>query len=413
MVLTRQNKDSQSNPEEEYTALLRSLRWTEGFGLLFVQCSPAEGSRIIDQVRQDLPQKQVEVLSIKDPIENLYDLVDALPNKDDIDVLFIQGIEHSLYDYEKTQLWENPSDHYTYSEKNVPRLLGHLNLSRERFRDHFKICFVFLVPLFALKYLVRRAPDFFDWRSGVLRFRTDPQTVAQESLKLYGDYKEYLTWTQAERNNRILDIQNYLEELDQTRDKASLLLQQGNVFTASNEYKEAIASYDEALKHKPNQDAAWYNRGFALGNLERYEEAIASYDEALKHKPNQDAAWYNRGIALGNLERYEEAIASYDEALKHKPNQDAAWYNRGIALRNLERYEEAIASYDEALKINPNDANTFYNKACCYGLQGQVELAIATLKQAIDLNPKYREMAKTDAAFDRVRGDGCSAVPEG
>ena len=345
MVLTRQNKDSQSNPEEEYTALLRSLRWTEGFGLLFVQCSPAEGSRIIDQVRQDLPQKQVEVLSVKDPIENLYDLVDALPNKDDIDVLFIQGIEHSLYDYEKTQLWENPSDHYTYSEKNVPRLLGHLNLSRERFRDHFKICFVFLVPLFALKYLVRRAPDFFDWRSGVLRFRTDPQTVAQESLKLYGDYKEYLTWTQAERNNRILDIQNYLEELDQTRDKASLLLQQGNVFTASNEYKEAIASYDAALKHKPNKDAAWYNRG--------------------------------------------------------------------IALRNLERYEEAIASYDEALKINPNDANTFYNKACCYGLQGQVELAIANLKQAIDLNPKYREMAKTDAAFDRVRGDGCSAVPEG
>jgi len=32
-------------------------------------------------------------------------------------------------------------------------------------------------------------------------------------------------------------------------------------------------------------------------------------------------------------------------------------------------------------------------------------LEIATLKQAIDLDPKYREMAKTDAAFDGVRND--------
>ncbi|MCY7323069.1 MAG: hypothetical protein LH660_15010 [Phormidesmis sp. CAN_BIN36] len=53
-------------------------------------------------------------------------------------------------------------------------------------------------------------------------------------------------------------------------------------------------------------------------------------------------------------------------------------------------------------------------------LSGNCE-ATATLKQALplavakltDLDPEYREMAKTDADFDGVRDDGCSAVPEG
>jgi superkiller protein 3 len=31
---------------------------------------------------------------------------------------------------------------------------------------------------------------------------------------------------------------------------------------------------------------AWYNRGYALGNLGRLEEAIASYDKALEFKPD-------------------------------------------------------------------------------------------------------------------------------
>jgi hypothetical protein len=162
MALADRNKQVEIDPEEEYQALVRSIRWTDGFGLLFVQCSPAEGERLIARAREDVPEKSIEVLPLTESIDNLYDLVDALPNKDHIDTLFIQGIEHSLYEYEKTQLWDQPEEQYNYGEKGVPRLLGHLNLARERFRDNFKIFFVFLVPKFALKYLIRRAPDLFD-----------------------------------------------------------------------------------------------------------------------------------------------------------------------------------------------------------------------------------------------------------
>jgi tetratricopeptide (TPR) repeat protein len=84
--------------------------------------------------------------------------------------------------------------------------------------------------------------------------------------------------------------------------------------------------------------------GGVLAALDRYEEAIASYDQALKIKPDKDEAWYNRGIALDYLGRYEEAIDSFDQALKIKPDKDKAWNNRGVALGYLGRYEEATGA---------------------------------------------------------------------
>ena len=48
-----------------------------------------------------------------------------------------------------------------------------------------------------------------------------------------------------------------------------------------------------------------------------------------------------------------------------------------------------------------------YNKACCFALWDKVEEAVANLRRAIELNSdKFREMAKTDADFDGIRGDG-------
>jgi tetratricopeptide (TPR) repeat protein len=62
--------------------------------------------------------------------------------------------------------------------------------------------------------------------------------------------------------------------------------------------------------------------------------------------------------------------------------------------------------YDKALEFKPDDHLAWYNKACSYGLQRNIEQALKNLQQAINLNPnKYREMAKTDSDFDKIRDD--------
>jgi tetratricopeptide (TPR) repeat protein len=261
----------ETDPQREYQALLRSIRWTQGFGLLFVQCSPASGQGLIAKVRQDLPQKRIGVLTLTEPITNLYDRVAALPHIDQLDVLFIEGLERSLYDYEKQQLWQEPGEKYSYSEKKLPRLLGHLNLSRERFRDHFNLCFVFLVPRFALKYLIRRAPDFFDWGSGVFEFPMESEHLKQINQEIYkwlSRLEDHWMLTPQQQQNEILKIQSLIEEPQQSdAEKAKLSLCQGLLYTRFGEFKEAIASYNQALKLRPDYAAVWFTLGALLSCL--------------------------------------------------------------------------------------------------------------------------------------------------
>ncbi|MCC5620542.1 hypothetical protein [Nostoc sp. CHAB 5715] len=212
--LTNWDKDLPVAGDEEYQALVRTLNFTEGFGLLFVRCSPARGEQLIAKVKEDINDKNIEVLRLKDAVTNLYKIIENLDNQNKIDVLFITGLEYSLYEYEECKAFSgwNSKDIYSYSWKGVPPVLINLNQQRERFRDNFNICFVFLLPIFAIKYLIQRAPDFFDWRSGLFEFPIDSEIVEQESLRILqdGNYEKYLALTPEERTQEIIKIQELI-----------------------------------------------------------------------------------------------------------------------------------------------------------------------------------------------------------
>ena len=391
------SQEPEIDPRKEYRALIRSIQYTQGFGLLFVRCAPVEAERLIKRVQGDLGGNQqtsksasvqgktIEVLRLPDPIDNLYERIAALPNKEHIDVLFITGIEKSLISDIKPG-YQGEGEYYNLN--TLPRILGHLNLQRERFRDDFDICFIFLVPLFALKYFTRRAPDFFDWRSGVWEFGTNAQLLEQESSRILeeGDFLKYLSLSSSERTQKILEIRELLAEMQTISDqRPGLFFELGTLFAAEADYHSAIASFDQALYLKPNYHQAWYNRGVALGYLGRREDEIKSYDKALEIEPNKDLAWNNRGSALFVLGQYEKAIASYDRALAIQPNYYPIWINRGIVLFDSGRYEEAIASYDKALEIKPDDDHAWNNRGSALGYLGRHVEAIASFDKALKI----------------------------
>jgi tetratricopeptide (TPR) repeat protein len=349
--------DLPPQPDEAYQDLLRALKRKSGFGLFFVQCTPVEADKFIVKLPQEIPQKKIAVLRFVEAIDNLYQPVAEFVQDKQVDILLIKGLEYSLYKYEKRSFGEITEGKFS-NLTSVPHILNHLNQQRERFRDDFSISFVFLLRSFSINYFIHRAPDFFDWRSGVFELPTTPELVEQESnrLLLEGDYEEYLQLNTEQKIEKILEIQELLSETYQKLIRRSnLLFKMGNLLVAVNEYEGSLTSYDQALKIQPDYHYAWNGKGNALANLGRNIEAIASYDQALKIIRDYHQAWYNRGNALGKLGRNEEAISSYDQALEIQPDLHQAWYNRGIVLRKLERFEEAIASYDQALKIRPDD----------------------------------------------------------
>ncbi|MFM5981596.1 MAG: tetratricopeptide repeat protein [Sphaerospermopsis kisseleviana] len=343
LKLSEWDDDLPIEQDEEYQAFLRTLRFTEGFALLFVRCSPASGEQLISKVKADIHDQKIEILKLNKNVTNLYVEVDQLPNKNHINILFITGLESALYKYEEAKTlagWSSRKTHH-YSWEGVPPILININQQRERFRDQFKICFVFLLPQFAIKYFIHRAPDFFDWRSGLFNFPLDSTTLEQESNRIIqeGTYEKYVNLTPEETNEKIIEIIEIIEH-DQI----------------DNEQKAKLF--------------------FVLGYLQNIK---------------QD---------------YQAAISSFDKAREFKPDDHAAWNNRGISLHNLGRYEEAIASYDKALEFKPDDHTAWYNKACSYALQGNINQAIANLETAINLCPEtVKELVKTDSDFDAIRED--------
>jgi tetratricopeptide (TPR) repeat protein len=394
MVNILDKKVIERTAESEYESLLRALRRRKGFGLLFVESTPVGGFALIKKVAFDLQQKKINVLVLGKAINNLIELVEVFPEKDNLNILFIVGLEKSLVKYIRHGYGGQGNNYYCLDI--IPPILSHLNWQRENFRDQFRhISFVFILPKYAIKYLLLRAPDFFDWGSGKIHIETQRDLVEQEAhrLCLDGTIEKYRQWIPQQRLERLAEIHTYLEEnLDSEEEKFRLYFEQALILSTNGDYEEAIASYDQALKFKPDYHKAWNNRGVALADLGRIEEAIASYNQALKFKPDFHEAWYGRGIALGKLGKMKEAITSYDKALKIKPDDHEAWFNRGIALGNLGRLEEAIASYDKALKIKPDCHKAWNNRGSALDNLGRLEEAIAYYDNALKIKPDKPEV---------------------
>lgn len=83
----------------------------------------------------------------------------------------------------------------------------------------------------------------------------------------------------------------------------------------------------------------------------------------------------------------------------------ADYLSLGNSYLAKSRYQEAIDAYNAALKIERNSAEVRYQNAKAYALRGSINPAIGNLQWAIDLEPEYKEIAKTDPAFDYIRND--------
>ena len=356
MTLPPSAKFIAPDPEAQYQTLRRSLQRRKGFGIKFIQCSPAEASRLIERLQIDLDPKKLAVLKLDQPIDNLFQLIAQRPDRATLNILFIQGIEKSLEEYIKPG-YGGQGDYYKMD--TVPRILNHLNQQRENFRDHFpNLCFVFIVPLFALKYFMLRAPDFFDWRSGVYKFPMEEEILEEQLRPLFAfpkssgelnaiwhqlaeqlrtliefSHRNYDTLTPQERRQKILELESLLaSEAQSDRRKATLLFLQGLLLGTDQHYEEAIARHNKSLALNPYYPEAWLNRGMMLSALNRYEEAIASYTKALDLKADYVEALLHRGHAQRESGHYQAAATDYQAALQIKPNYGDAM----LALFSLE-----------------------------------------------------------------------------
>ena len=67
------------------------------------------------------------------------------------------------------------------------------------------------------------------------------------------------------------------------------------------QYTDAVSFYRAAVHSKPASVEAWTDLGVAQCKLEDFKDAVWSFDRALKLRPNTQSAIRGRRVALANL----------------------------------------------------------------------------------------------------------------
>ena len=75
--------------------------------------------------------------------------------------------------------------------------------------------------------------------------------------------------------------------------------------------------------------------------MQQYDEAIADYNKAIKMKPDFAEAYNNLGYVYFTQTEYKLAIKEFEKAVKLKPNYVSAHNNLGRAYINSGMQEKA------------------------------------------------------------------------
>ena len=96
----------------------------------------------------------------------------------------------------------------------------------------------------------------------------------------------------------------------------------------------------------PRRTTTWATCSSNQGKL---PEAVASYQQAVRVKPDYAVAHNNLGNALREQGRLAEAVASLEQALRLRPDYAEAHNNLGIALQGQGMLAEAVAELSAGL----------------------------------------------------------------
>jgi len=207
--------------------------------------------------------------------------------------------------------------------------------------------------------------------ASLIGYRTFPAEEA-EKARVEGALKEYLT--------------SILSRADQWSPHYNL----GNAYLSLGDPKQAIASYDTALKIEPSAVLALANESMAYAQLNETKKAEESLQRALKIAPESAAANFNMGLLKAEQNDQRGAEKYLKAALKADPQMPQAAYNLCV-ITSKDRINEAVTYCKKAVDLRPHEPRYAYTLAFYQLQKGDEKDAIKTLEALIEKQPAYAD----------------------
>ncbi|MGW5497721.1 tetratricopeptide repeat protein [Streptomyces olivaceoviridis] len=163
----------------------------------------------------------------------------------------------------------------------------------------------------------------------------------------------------------------------------------GREHRRASAYEAALADYNAALVHDPDNERAVWGRGTTYRLMDRYQEALNDYDHAVELKPGDAGNLASRGAVYGRLKRHDEALTDFNHAIQLDPDQAWIITNRGRIYWSLGRYDDALTDFNHAIQLGPDRDWIIASRGETYRLMHRYDEALTDLNHAIQLNPDY------------------------
>jgi tetratricopeptide (TPR) repeat protein len=227
-----------------------------------------------------------------------------------------------------------------------------------------------------LQALVEAAAD--DYR--LVRVRAAAGMAGFPLEQLSGDLK-----TRVEKANR-----EYLDFIMARPDQWTSHYNMGNYQLGRRELKDAVASYQKALKLEPEAVMAMVNSSMAYAQMGENSKAEKSLQEALKLAPDNAAANFNMGLLKAEKKELKTAEEHLKKALKADPQMAQAAYNLCI-ITSKDRITEAVNWCRQAAGLRPQDPRYAFTLAFYLNQKGDRDEAVRTLQTIIEKYPGYKD----------------------
>ncbi len=151
--------------------------------------------------------------------------------------------------------------------------------------------------------------------------------------------------------NQLKEDNSQLKEAMQTQEKRlqtyarEYYLMGNECITQAHDSRAAIANYDKAIELYPEYTDAWIRKGITLLNEDKLSEAEECFNRAIKLRPTEFKALYNRGKLRLKRGEAEAAIADFDKATSLKPEHAGAHEKFGDALMLAGKETEAALQW--------------------------------------------------------------------
>jgi len=137
--------------------------------------------------------------------------------------------------------------------------------------------------------------------------------------------------------------------------------------------KDAIASFETAIKLDPDYAPAWVWYGTSLMNLDRRKDALAAYEKGYQLDPLLPPAVSNLADQYERLGRYRDAIPLAERMVRLRPIDASDWHAKiGDALTRLGVPGEAVLAYHRALVADPRNAHAMAAMARAWTVLGDL-----------------------------------------